>query len=154
MPRFYSHRLKGTLQDQVEILLGASPSEQLSLFEELALMRVTAAQVVALWGAAEGTDAAPMAGVLMRDALKDVISTCQTAANIESQAKDKFSIHALHHIINQIVRIAYECFDEDPRAERFEQLIKEKIKMPIEQTGTLLTPDQDAVDMDDTIPKE
>jgi len=149
--------LKGTLQDVIEEQLGASPSEQLSLFEELALMRVTAAQVVALWGAADSgadADAKVVAGALMRDALKDVITTCQAAAHIESQARDKFSLHALHHIINQIVRIAHECFEDDPRAKHFKQLIQEKIKMPMEQTGTLLTPDQDVTDMDDTIPHD
>jgi len=157
LPSIYRKHLKGAIQKAVEAQLDSPPSEQLSLFEELALVRVTAAQVVALWGAAhetENAEAQIAASVLMRDALKDVISTCQAAAHIDAVAKDKFSLSAIHHIVNQIVRLAYEAFGDDPRAKDFEILINSKIKVPIEHTGTLLTPDQDVTDMDDTVPQE
>jgi hypothetical protein len=129
----------------------------LSLLEELSLMRVLAGDTVALYDAAVGTEKTELvanAGMLLRDALRQVADMCEKAARVDALAKDKISIHHLSFVVNQIVRIAAEVFGDDTtRAAQFEQLIRERVRLPSIQQGTLLTPDADVVDMDSTIPK-
>jgi len=157
LPKFYSKRLGPTLTARLEELTGAAPSEQLSLLEELSLMRVLAGDTVALYDAAVGTEKTELvanAGMLLRDALRQVADMCEKAARVDALAKDKISIHHLSFVVNQIVRIAAEVFGDDTtRAAQFEQLIRERVRLPSIQQGTLLTPDADVVDMDSTIPK-
>jgi len=156
LPRFYQNVLTKTVAQLVEDQLGASPNEQLQIYEELALMRVAASQAVRLYGAAlelGKDDIINNASVLMRDALESVVDTCETAAKIEASAKDKFSIHSLQQVVNQIVRLAHEVFgDDQSKVEMFERLMRTKIKMPVGESGTTLTPDQDVTEMDDTVP--
>ena len=147
----------------MEDCLDKAPHEQLNLFEELALMRVQAGQAVKLYGAAlELPDDNPSAqelqanaGLIMRDSLKDVISTCEAAARIEAASKNRITLNDVAFIVAQIVRIAYEVFDDDmDRAQQFEVLVRDKVKITDSGRGTDVTPDQDVQDMDDTIPRE
>ncbi len=163
LPTFYSSKLTRTLSAAVEECLDKSPHEQLNLFEELALMRVQAGDAVKLYGAAlelsDDNPAAPElqtdAGLIMRDSLKDVISTCEAAARIEAASKDRITLNDVAFIVAQIVRIAYEVFDDDmERAQQFEVLVRDKVKITDGGRGTDITPDQDVQDMDGTIPRE
>ncbi len=158
LPIVYAKLLPQTLAKVVETQLDAPVAEQLSALEELAVIKATARDVVALYGAAvesEDKDAVTSAGILVRDILSSVISCAEAAARIEATAKDKLSVFAVHHLINQVVKIAYRAFQHDlPGAKVFEKLIRDELVIPTEQNGTLITPDEDVVAMDATVPKE
>jgi len=158
LPVFYAKRLSGTLKQVIETSLDAPVSEQCSVLEELAVMRETAMQVMLLFDVALTSGKEKLilnASMLVRDALKEIVATAKVAQDIENAASDKLSVHALGHVVNQIVKLAYEAFKDDlPKARVFEKLIHEKLVMPVEQVGTNLTPDQDALDMDSTVPSQ
>jgi hypothetical protein len=163
LPHFYSKHLRKTLQESIEDALDVAPEEQVAVFEELATMRETVVPVLKMWDAAhelegqKGLELQASAGSLLRDQLKEVAAVAETANRIMLSGKDQFSIHTLGHIINQIVRIAFDVFGEDEleRAEHFERMVRERIKMPTaENKGTLVTPDMDVAEMDDTVPTE
>lgn len=157
MPRFYSKYLTRTVQEAVEEALAVSPREQLQLFEELALMRDLAGQAVALYSAARETGKAEVmmqAGMLMQQHLKEVIATCESAARIDAAAKDKVSVHTLHHFVDQLVRVAFETFGDTDKAREFEFAIRTQIKLPSSGVnGTDITPDQDVTEMDRSVPQ-
>lgn len=165
MPKFYRNRMSATLASFVEEHMQMSPEEQINLFEELALTRTVAGDAVALYDATvtalkeKNDDAANqtrlLAGSMLKDALKDVSDMCMRASAIEQNARDKFSVHTLQYIINQIVRIVHEACEPEHHevAERIEYMIHTMIRIPKTTTdGTELTPDQDARDMDATVP--
>jgi len=176
MPALYSKYYTKTLQAAIDEQLNRSPSEQLALFEELALVRESCGDAIKLWSALRDmtvppdiTDSAErkkretelqssrqIAGQLMVEALTQVTRIAQQAAIIEASGKDKYSIHTLKHFVQQIVGIAYETFEPDNRklAEQFEAALHAKLKLPVSDAqGTTLTPDQDAIDMDQTVPR-
>lgn len=165
LPRIYSRVLNKTLGDLFEEFLNQDPSEQITLFEELALMRATSLDAIRLWSKAHEHEVTEKnhdkimelrltAGNIMRDCLKDVQSMCESISNIDAKAKDKISAHQLLYVINQIIRMAHESFGNDPRVHLFEKLIRERIKVHAGEGGTNLTPDQDVLEMDDSIPRE
>ena len=154
MPYFYSKKLKGTLQDAVEAALQQDPSEVLALYEELAIVRTTALDVIRLYEAAlESNDAsaACTVGIAVRGVMKDVAEMVKNAAELEYKRADKLSVHNLAMVVNQIVRISAEVFGDDmEKAEEFRKLVIEQLK--VDKGGTDITPDQDAADMDATVP--
>lgn len=154
LPRFYSKHLHRTLSEVIEEALAASPREQLNLSEELAVMRATAADVCKLYDACTSFTTRVKAGDILRSVMKEVVSVCESAARVEALAKDKLNVHNLAYVISQVVRCAYDVFSDDlPKAKEFETLIRETIRVPNEAQGTTVTPDQDAMDMDGTIPR-
>jgi hypothetical protein len=159
LPTFYSERLSGTLRDYVNTAMGCAPSEQVNVLEELALIRAEAARVVALYNAAVqlGNDRKTwVAAELMTSALKEVVRVADVATKINNAANEKISVFNLAHTVNQIVRIAYDVFGSKDvaKAERFERLVREKVRVLEEAKGTDSTPDQDVAEMDATIPRE
>lgn len=157
LPRFYSKELTDTLRDYVEESLGSAPHEQLNLFEELAIMRATTAETIKLFSAAQQSsdqETRVAAAVLVQDALKSVVSTCEAAARIEASGKDKISVHSVAHVVGQIVRIAYAVFGNEAEVKVFETQIREEVKIIGEKSGTDLRPDVDVTSMDSTIPLE
>jgi hypothetical protein len=139
MPHFYSQYLGGTLKDRFEACLKATPSEQVAVYEELALLRIASAEAVALFnGATQLPDdndnkaaILTMATANMQDALHAVVKVCESAANIEAKAKDKVSVIAIMMIVEQVVRIAYDVLGDDmEKAERFEKMIRENVRLP------------------------
>ena len=168
LPRFYSRQLGKTLHEAVEEHLSAAPEEQINLFEELALTRVIAGDAVALYSATcealkdkpaddkQAHAAKDLAGSIVIDAMKHVSDVCTKAAQIEAQAKDKFSVHSVTHVVNQIIRVMYELCEPEHHdiAVKFEHAVRTQVKLPrITTDGTELTPDEDAVAMDATVPK-
>jgi len=155
LPKFYRHVLSKTLAEAVDEMLGVAPEEQLSLFEELAIMRKMAGDAIQLYTLAEEkkkNEAKVAAAELMRVALKDVVSVCESAARVSALGKDKISIHDIQYIINQIVRVAHDTLEETD-ARRFEKALHTHVRLPVkDQTGTDITPDMDVSDMDVTIP--
>jgi len=159
LPRLYGKLLGGTMEETMNALLDESPAEQIQLFEELALTRVVCRDAVKLFAAAQQGDDEQkiLAQQVMLDALKFVKDMCEGAAKVDNNSKDKFSIQHVRHISNQITQCAHEAFGMgDPDAvKRFAELIKAKVKMPsASNDGTDITPDQDVLEMDATIPRQ
>jgi len=154
LPKFYRNTLSKTLSQAVDEMLGVAPEDQLSLFEELAIMRTMAGDAIKLYTLAEQKGKKTIeAAELMRSALKDVVSVCESAARVSAMGKDKISIHDIQHIVNQIVRVAYSTLAEKD-ARKFERAIKTQVKLPVKDNqGTELTPDKDVLEMDGTIPQ-
>jgi hypothetical protein len=171
MPNFYSRHLTKSLAEVLREALDQNPQEQLQLYEELALLRDLAGQSVAYYAIAKDnfananseTDANNKRGILfaagelMRDHLNDVVKVCDTAAKVAAQGKDTVMLSQLHYFVEQVTRCAYEAFGDDPRREKFKQMLEAKVRLPqvdVNGNGTRLTPDMDALAMDSTVPKD
>jgi len=179
---FYGKRLGKTLQAAVDEMTSAPPSEQLSLYEELALARVTASEAVSLYDAAQkpgaSDDAKAQACAVVRDALCFVRDMALAACKAEESARDKVSIHTVRLVVAQVVRCIYRAL-EDPQMARtllcigprdplpydldgsrlaaaIEAKIKEEVKLPTSEVVgmTDLTPDGMARAMDQATVKE
>jgi hypothetical protein len=122
LPKFYSSTLKSTLAEAIEVSLNAPVVEQLSLLEELALMRGFANQAIILADAAMAADvkAKECAIIYAIDMLKHVASLAEAATRCDKMAKDKVSVHDLNAFVHQMVRIAYETMPEK-YARKFEK---------------------------------
>lgn len=168
LPYVYKKYLTKTLQAAVLDATGQNPAEQLQLFDELALVRESIGPIIETYGklleARELVQdpekrekinvALQSAGIVMRDALKEVATMCEMAARVNAAASDKVSVLALHHFVNDIILAAHDMFGNNVEmVYQFEALIKQRVKLPSNE-GTVLTPDQDVIDMDSTIPRE
>lgn len=166
MPAFYYRTLKPTLARKLEEALEqTSPMQQLATYEELALTRIAADQAVQLFShVMEGGDPNQIlaTSMVMRDALKDVVSMARDTATLED-ARQKLNgafAQVLSDVLQSVVRAANEAFGDDYRVGVFEKLLREHLEMravPLDtnddgRKGTLLTPDQDAIDMDSSVP--
>lgn len=170
--RFYRKFLGPSLREAMEEMLCAREDEQMSLLEELALMRNMAGEAIGLYQGALSIGLLPNgqpdptkeqarrlaitnAVSLMSASLEQVRVMAKTASDISAQGKDKYSIATLEVIVEQIVKMVDQCFgDNDEGIKAFNLLIRENLKIPKRGVdGTELTPDQDVLDMDATIPR-
>lgn len=186
LPRFYRDRLTRTLTEVVDSMLGEPAHEQVGLYEELALLRDVAGQVVQLYGTARDArdeheaalvDVSPddeqgvaawqeradaLEGALAESAqmmvsqLNQVRDLATAIVRNEAVSKDKLSVHTLHGAMRQVVRIMYEvCGEENQHlAVQLEERVKAEVVLPVAggTEGTDVTPDQDVLSMDDTVP--
>ncbi len=152
----YSKYLSKTLESKVEELTQGRHDSQLNLYDELALMRVMASDTIKLYDAAltkgkESTIA--NATALMQSALTEVRDMCLAASRVERDAEDKISARSISLFINQIVRCIQRVIpDDDALVMRLETDIRETVRLPEELAGTLLTPSQVVIEMDQSIP--
>lgn len=164
MPGIYSKKLGPTLAKALEEAVSQPNGEMLRVYEELALVRLSSQESVRLFSAVyelpddhpKKSESLLMTGSLMRESLQEVIKVAQTAASIESQQNDRVSIQHLAAVVEQIVRLAYEAFGEDhlDLVQNYESLIRGKVRLPKPGSdGTTITPDQDVMEMDDTVPR-
>jgi hypothetical protein len=165
VPGFYSRYLGKTLSQALDASADRMPGELLQAYEELALIRESVGPAILMYDAALQSDKLDLqmsAGAVMREALGEVVRTCQAIAQMEGAAKDRVSVVALRTIVDQIVRVAYDVFS-DPEidavvgqrlAERFEEQVRNRVRLPREGGGgTTVTPDQDVAEMDDSVPR-
>jgi hypothetical protein len=156
-------KLGATLEQFVAELLTQPEQEQLDLFEELALMRSFVDESTSMFAAAcalpannaKRTELIVCAGGLMKQALDDVRVMSKTASDIFANGKDKFSVHSLHDIVQQIKRMVHNCFGHcEIELEEFEKQLR-LLQLPkIGADGTTITPDQDVIEMDSMIPRK
>lgn len=174
MPHFYRNVLTRTLQDVVDESLRQSNSEQLQLYEELALLRHNASAAIRDYGTASDLlDSALQsddpslrehaqelfreAANEMRARLKDVSEMAAQIATIEAKSANTITVFTLHGVVRQVVYCLYETLGPENMAlaQEFEKMVKSDIVLPAaEVTGTTLTPDHDVSEMDNTIPSE
>lgn len=158
IPRIYSKYLGKTLKEELEAFLGQSHHQQVSVYEELAISRVAAAQALRLAEPVLTNDiklkpeTVALALSCLRDAMNNVRDMVVAAAKIEALATDKISIRYLDTFLTQIIRAIYiACGDEDGIAEVIEQEIRENVRLPIvSDLGTDSTPST-VLEMDESI---
>jgi len=149
--RFYKRALTESLEAVVAEHLEMKPDDQLTLFEELALVREAAAGHVKIYAAAIETgkqETIMAAGELMALAMQRVAEMCKAASAVNSTQKDKFSAHDLNYIIEQIIRISYDCFKDNDLVNVFASRIRSELQLSEKDRGTSITPDQEVLEMD------
>lgn len=173
MTRFYTEVLKPTIARRVAAQLqGSAFLEQISVEEELALMRDGASQAVAAYADVvekhaekpdeNMTQALLVTSAVMRDALKDVVAMAKDTATLhEMRQKLNGAVAAvMSDVVQAIVRAAWEIFEDDHKIGELEKRIREHLEMrqfPVQDgedlRGTTLTPDMDVTAMDASIPR-
>lgn len=167
LPSFYKHRLTETLSSRVEVLREVSNEDQLQLYEELALMRDAATESIVVYDQSLALLSLkpedPELKKLVEDASKDMRRALESvgdyalkAARIREMTAGKMDSHAIASVIHQMTRIAHDVCEgaHSEVAVELERRLREDIVMPLaDNRGTDITPDQDVLDMDETIPK-
>lgn len=172
MPKFYRHTLTKTLQSVVEEHLRLSNAEQIQLYEELALLRHNAGLAVEQYGkaydmllqarASQKQDLIALAeetlleaAEAMKSQLREVRDTCKTIAEIEAKATNNITVFTLHGVVRQMVFLLYETLGPDNMelAHQFEEMVRRDVVLPASEVkGTTITPDQEVLAMDATVP--
>ncbi len=163
LPKFYSAVLTKTLKDRLTEVLSESTEDQVSVLEELGLMRESAnvsvemfAKAHSAWTGDKGNvklkEAALFAGAVMHDSLDKVVKCAKSASDIKNNTKTNFSVGDLYDVVGQLVRLMYDvCGIENKRiAEIFEQRVESEVSFI--QQKTRITPDMTVLSMDDSIP--
>jgi hypothetical protein len=138
------------LQTAIQESLDAKPDDVLNLFQELALTREAAQVSVRMYGAALETnnqDSILIAAELMAMHLQKVAEMCKAAAALHDEQRQKFSVHDLNYIIEQIIRISYDTFKEHELVNVFALRLRKEIQISSVQSTTI-TPDQEVLEMD------
>jgi len=163
LPKFYSSVLTKTLKDRLTDILSESTEDQVSVLEELGLMRESAGVSVEMFGKAHSMwvkdkdnaklrEATMFAGAVMHDSLEKVTKCAKTASDIKNNTKTNFSVGDLYDVVGQLVRLMHDvCGTENRRiAEVFEQRVEAEVSFI--QQKTRITPDMTVMSMDDSIP--
>jgi len=96
-------------------------------------------------------------GQLLRDGIKDVADLCDKIEKHRALRREQtgISVHAVAYLAKEFTRQIYQvCGDNLEMARQFE-LATRNIRLPdsrAELVGTLITPDQDVLSMDATVP--
>lgn len=164
MHRFYLAALRPTLLEAVEDAVKNAPiTEQLSLLDEVLLVRHAASHSVAEYDAAvtNGDQRAILvAAELLKSNMNDVSRIVKDAATVEDlkvKIVDAFG-NAVGHLITQCVQAAAEAFGNDHRVVEFERNLRGRLEVAQaqqERLGTDLTPDQvdeQVMSMDEAVP--
>jgi hypothetical protein len=142
--------LTKALRDAVEESLAAKPDDMLNLFQELALTREAAQASVKMYCAALETDKQEvilLAAQVMAGHLQQVAEMCKAAVSMHNIQREKFSVHDLNYIIEQLIRISHDVFKDSPLVNVFALRVRQEVQMSRAESTTL-TPDQEAIDMD------
>ena len=148
--RFYKRHMTAALNAVVEEALAEKPDEQLAVFEEIALVRAASARSVAMYGAAleqQNPEAIMMAGSIMAEQLSQVVELCKIATQINAVQKDKYSVHDLNYVVEQIIRISYDVFkDDEDKANEFAIKVRNELQLTA-MRPTPMTPEMLALQM-------
>lgn len=158
MPRWYKKHVGPKLADVIDEHLQATVDEQTAVFEEIALMRESAGQFVAIFSKLVEVDAPAeakaTAALAMNEALKDVVDVCTKATKAHEKIKS-FSTLDIQNICAQLTSILWEtCGTEHMDiAKRFVALMEERLVLPTNNVqATDLKIEDTAREMDSTIP--
>ena len=163
LPRFYADNLTKPLKSRLTESLSQSTDDQLSVLEELGLMRESAGVGVQCfddaynrWAEDKGNrklrEDAMVAGTMMHDGLDKVVKASKTASDIRNNAKTMFGVSDLYDIVDQMVGIMHEvCGSDNKRiAQNFEARVENELSFI--QQKTRITPDMTVLTMDESIP--
>lgn len=161
LPEVYSKYLSNKLTERLEELAGVP--DELDLTEELRLMRSVAVDAAQLYDVAINVDDAQpgalemrmSAGEILRDAIDGVGQTVERVIKAQKDRRETLTVQSLHVVVTQIVERMYDELGDsvDPQIiRRLADSIRD-VRLPSDEIqGTALTPDQDAREMDATIP--
>ena len=131
----YSKLLGKRLEEAMQDFIGAPHHEQVSLYDELAVTRVIAADALKLLDASMAenisADTKALAISLAHDALEHVRDMCVAVNRIEKDADDKVSVRVIGLFVNQVVRAMQRVCGEDRELfERIEREVRETVRIP------------------------
>lgn len=156
----YSKYLGDTLSKRLAEMLEQPIGVQVSLFEELAIVRTQAVEAIRLWDAAvespkPDSKTVQLAMEVVSGSLREVKEFCLAVSRIEKDAEDKVSLRIVGVFVDQIVRVVYRVCGEkyEGLADAIREGIEEGVRLPksgdeLEVEGTLRTPDQVVEEMD------
>lgn len=172
-PKFYRTVLRPTLLRSVMESLGECSSvELLDVSTELTLMREAVSHRVGLYsdlveahslaaqtGQPEQVTQEMLisAGEVMRAGLADVVKAAEVCARVEKIKGEVASAYsaAMAGVITTVLQVMTEVFEDDHRVARVEMLLRESLRAKAlpGADGTDLTPADDALEMDESVPK-
>lgn len=171
----YTKLLSESLKTFVHSQMEKPPETQVEVFEELALVRHSAAGVVEMYSKAcekleevknnpdsskeEKAAAAEFrfaAAAMLQKELFAVTNIAKTASSIQSAATNQLSLSAMEGIVNTIIEIIFESLRMEKNglaiAARIEQKINSQVNLSVDR-GTVKLPSDDLVSlMDKSIP--
>lgn len=138
MGSFYSKQLGPTLAEKLQELTGKPHSEQLQLYEEIALARCAAAEALrtvapVFEGNPNVTDSMrSLACGIVQEAMSNVAQLVETASRIEKNAEDKISVNVLNLFVVQITYAIYKILGRENLhlAKRIDAAIQETVRLP------------------------
>jgi hypothetical protein len=167
IPSMYSKYLSQSLKERLLSLAERPDHERLSLDAEIDLTRESVLSEIRLYDLAcqnhekaLNTELEPecllykiQAAERMRAGLDTVASLCERVVRMRAAGKESLPVHAVNMLIMQVTKIAHETMPEE-FVPQFVQRLAGEVRISDEHSvrGTHLTPDQDARDMDATIP--
>jgi len=141
LPSQYSKFLGPKLSKRVNELLSKPHSEQVALYDELAIARSTACEALKLASPLFDSEASekfpPETKALMMqtlqqamDNVKEMVLAC---SRIEKDSADKVSIKVLNLVVNQVVLAVHDVCGEDNAtlAEAIAHAIDDRVRLPI-----------------------
>lgn len=163
----YSKHLSKALAGKVDEARALDPFD---LTEELALLRVMALDTAQLYDVIRSVEndklgnpipdsdrltMAVEAGKVCRDALGEVFDAVKRMTEVESNRKDMVTSTSLTTVLARVVTAVHDVLGDERETEvmAIAEAIR-KIKLPSQNSGTDLTPDLDALDMDASVPIE
>jgi hypothetical protein len=142
MHPMYRNVLSPALRELVEQQLVLDPDEQVSILHELALMRQYVSGFVSIYSAAvekateDPSDTAAASRVLtsgaaMAQALGLVAELADKAAKIKVKQKDRYSLHDIRFVVDNIIVIINDVCEGDPEiAKKVGLAVQERLKIP------------------------
>lgn len=161
LPEVYSRYLSNKLSERMAELAGVP--DELDLKEELALLRSTAIDAAQLYDlAANAPDNTKdiqqlrvAAGAIVRETLSEVRDMVESIVAIEEKRRETLTVPSLHIVVTQIVDLMYDELGDVVPVDKIRGLANrmKDIRLPSDEVqGTVLTPDMDVREMDETIP--
>jgi hypothetical protein len=167
LPPMYNRYLSSSLKERLLSLAEQPDHERMRLDQEIDLTRESVMGLVKLFDLAcenldkamgtEHQEAALLlhidAGARMRSGLDAVASLCERVVRMRAAGKESVPIHAVNMLVMQVTKIAHETLPEEFVPD-FVNRLNQGVRVSDDEMtrGTHLTPDQDARDMDATIP--
>lgn len=158
-PIVYEKYLSDSLKARLAEIAGV---DRYDVTKELELTRSTVLDAALIYDAIPGEKALEekvAAGSILRAAIDGYIETSQKALELEIRRGQNINASTFPMIVKQIVAKAYEAFGEDDgskeKVRAFADAIN-TIRLPVfageQAQGTMITPDQIVLAMDETIP--
>jgi hypothetical protein len=181
MSKYYREALRPALAARVERIMEETPGVALTaVHEELAVARMAAEEIVALYGMAKQHDidqndgkqgqATAGAAIATVDMMTQITKIAQAAASIDKQRAEVAGsmVQAIELIISRVTKAAFDAFGDDHRVVEFVESLHTEVLEPLgqgqaglralrDEYGTPLLPSGESINeqvraMDDMVP--
>ena len=165
MPKRYAKFLGVTLRNKIEELTSDPHFDQINLYDEIAIARLSATQALklaepVLTGSIKVKNTTMVLAMsCLRDAMDHVRDVVVAAAKIEHDAGGKVSLRVVDLVIMQVIKAIHEVCDDPVLADLIEKAVRENVRLPegSGDAGALIvdgvesTPDVIVMEMDESI---